>query len=145
MQSGRAAFAREEESERLLDAAMEAVGELVLYASPLLDQWEAPPHPLLSEAREAKKEGSAGKPWMRRGPRALSRAWCNLELGEAVRATHNIGAGTASDRTDTQPCKLSAVVCPSGAPRPPAADRAEPVRPTHAADDAAHRGARPAT
>jgi len=68
---GGPAAEREEDVHALLDGAMGSVREVVLYASPLLDEWEAPDHPLLNEAREPPPA-----PWVRRGPRALSRAWC---------------------------------------------------------------------
>jgi hypothetical protein len=81
--------ARKEDTDRLFDGAIAAVSEVVLYASPLLGEWEAPDHPFLSAARE--RDGQATPtPWVRRGPRSLSRAWCNFELSETLRRGHRL-------------------------------------------------------
>ena len=78
--------ARKEDTDRLFEDAFEPVRVVILYASPLLGRWVAPPHPFRSAARE--RDGPAPTPWVRRGPRSLSRAWCNFELSETLRRGH---------------------------------------------------------
>ena len=75
--------ARKEDTDALFDGALESAREVLYYASPLLDEWKAPPHPFLSEGREAvlwPERGAAPEPWMRKGPCAITRAWCLFEL-----------------------------------------------------------------
>ena len=46
---------------------------------PLAAEWAAPPHPFLLE-----EQGEPAAGWMRRGPAALTRAWCIFELAKAL-------------------------------------------------------------
>ena len=43
------------------------------------DKWAAPAHPFLLA-----EQGEPAKRWMRRGPAALTRAWCILELAKSL-------------------------------------------------------------
>ena len=46
---------------------------------PLAAEWAAPPHPFLLE-----EQGEPAVSWVRRGPAALTRAWCIFELAKAL-------------------------------------------------------------
>ena len=46
---------------------------------PLAAEWAAPPHPFLLE-----EQGEPAARWVRRGPAALTRAWCIFELAKAL-------------------------------------------------------------
>ena len=46
---------------------------------PLAAEWAAPPHPFLLE-----EQGEPAARWKRRGPAALTRAWCIFELAKAL-------------------------------------------------------------
>ena len=61
-------LARKEDTDRLFDGALEAVGEIFFYASPLLDEWDAPNHPWLSP------EQKGSPPSRSKGPAAITRA-----------------------------------------------------------------------
>ena len=71
--------ARKEDTDHIFGDALEAVGELLLYCSPLSGTWLAPPHPYLDPAR-----GEPPERWERRGPGAITRAWCLFEMGECL-------------------------------------------------------------
>ena len=47
----------------------------MLYLSPLTGEWRAPEHPFLLPDR-----GSPPAGWLRKGPGAITRAWCCFEL-----------------------------------------------------------------
>ena len=53
--------------------------ELLLYCSPLTGEWRAPNHLLLLAER-----GTPPAEWMRRGPGAMTRAWCMFEMVSAL-------------------------------------------------------------
>ena len=65
-------LARKEDTDRIFDDALEAVSEVYFYCSPLVGEWDAPPHPFLSPQREAK--GAPAQPWVRRGAAAITGA-----------------------------------------------------------------------
>ena len=76
--------ARKEDTDTIFEHAIEAVGgggggssagEVVLYLSPLTGEWRAPEQPFLLPDR-----GSPPVGWMRKGPGAITRAWCCFEL-----------------------------------------------------------------
>ena len=46
---------------------------------PLAAEWAAPPHPFLLA-----EQGEPAARWVRRGPAALTRAWCIFELAKAL-------------------------------------------------------------
>merc|ERR1719272_2177896 len=46
---------------------------------PLSGEWRAPPHPFLLAEQGEPEEG-----WVRRGPAALTRAWCIFELAKSL-------------------------------------------------------------
>ena len=75
-------LARKEDTDRIFDDALEAVSEVYFYCSPLVGEWEAPPHPFLSPQRAAR--GAPPQPWVRRGAAAITRAWCLFELSTAL-------------------------------------------------------------
>ena len=75
-------LARKEDTDRIFDDALEAVSEVYFYCSPLVGEWDAPPHPFLSPQRDAK--GAPAQPWVRRGAAAITRAWCLFELSVAL-------------------------------------------------------------
>ena len=77
-----------EDTDRIFADALRPVRELLLYAFPLVGEWDAPPHPfLLAERGEAPAAG-----WKRQGPAAITRAWCLYELVQALakRATLHV-------------------------------------------------------
>ena len=67
--------ARKEDTDHIFDDALDGVRDLLLYASPLLGEWTAPPQPYLLADR-----GEPPAEWRRRGPGAMTRAWCMFEL-----------------------------------------------------------------
>jgi tetratricopeptide (TPR) repeat protein len=72
--------ARKEQTDSLFDDAIAAVGasapkEILLYLSPLTGEWEAPRHQYLLPGRGEPPTG-----WMRKGPGAITRAWCCFEM-----------------------------------------------------------------
>ena len=69
--------ARKEDTDSIFDDAhaLEAVGEIFFYCSPLTDSWTAPRHPYLLDGIGEPPEG-----WVRKGPAAITRAWCLFEL-----------------------------------------------------------------
>ena len=71
--------ARKEDTDNIFGDALKAVNELLLYSSPLLEEWTAPPHKFLLPER-----GEPPKGWVRRGPGAITRAWCLFEVSEAL-------------------------------------------------------------
>ena len=79
--------ARKEDTDSIFDDALDAIGELLLYASPLTAEWLAPEHAFLLPER-----GEARSGWMRRGPGAMTRAWCMFEMVKALakRATLHV-------------------------------------------------------
>ena len=64
-------LARKEDTDSIFDDALDAVGEILLYCSPLTGEWLAPPHEFLQAGR-----GPPPAEWMRKGPGAMTRAWC---------------------------------------------------------------------
>lgn len=68
-----------EDIRNLMDSAMGEVGELLFYCSPLMESWTAPRHPYLLPDR-----GEPPEPWTRRGPAAMTRAWCIFEVARAI-------------------------------------------------------------
>ena len=71
--------ARKEDTDHIFDDALKAVDEILLYCSPLSGEWTAPPHPYLLPDR-----GDPPADWQRRGPGAMTRAWCMFELVKAL-------------------------------------------------------------
>ena len=67
--------ARKEDTDNIFDDALTAVGEIFFYASPLLDEWVAPEHSFLLP-----EHAPVIHPWTRRGPAAITRAWCLFEI-----------------------------------------------------------------
>ena len=72
--------ARKEDTDTIFDDAIDAVGtsvpkEILLYLSPLTGEWRAPDQPYLLPDR-----GSPPANWMRKGPGAITRAWCCFEM-----------------------------------------------------------------
>jgi len=67
--------ARKEDTDNLFDGALDAASSIIFYLAPLVEAWPAPPHPYLRADRGEPPPG-----WERRGPRAISRAWCLFEL-----------------------------------------------------------------
>ena len=57
-------------ADNLFDGALDATAEIIFYLAPLIDPWDAPPHPFLRADR-----GDPPGGWRRKGPRATSRAW----------------------------------------------------------------------
>ncbi|KOO30511.1 tpr domain protein [Chrysochromulina tobinii] len=71
--------ARKEDTDHIFADAMAAIREILLYCSPLTAEWPAPDQPYFLPDRGAPPAG-----WMRRGPGAMTRAWCLFELVEAL-------------------------------------------------------------
>ncbi|KOO33518.1 tetratricopeptide repeat domain protein [Chrysochromulina tobinii] len=71
--------ARKEDTDHVFADAMAAISELLLYCSPLTAKWRAPNQPFLLPER-----GEPPARWMRRGPGAMTRAWCLFELVKAL-------------------------------------------------------------
>ena len=77
----RAAYrARKEDTDSIFDDAIAAVAasgpkEILLYLSPLTGEWRAPDQPYLLPDR-----GAPPRDWMRKGPGAITRAWCCFEM-----------------------------------------------------------------
>ena len=71
--------ARNEDTDHVFADAMAAISEILLYCSPLTAKWRAPNQPFLLPER-----GEPPERWMRRGPGAMTRAWCLLELVKAL-------------------------------------------------------------
>ena len=71
--------ARKEDTDALFDGALDACGEIVFYLAPLVEEWLAPDHPKLRADR-----GEPPRPWLRKGPRATTRAWCLFELASKL-------------------------------------------------------------
>lgn len=75
--------ARREDLSALVDGALGSAREVFFYASPLLGEWIAPPHSFVSRER-LERGAPPPTPWMRKGPTALTRGWCLLELTSAL-------------------------------------------------------------
>ena len=71
--------ARKEDTDHVFADAMAAISEILLYCSPLTAEWPAPDQPYFLPDRGAPPAG-----WMRRGPGAMTRAWCLFELVKAL-------------------------------------------------------------
>ena len=71
--------ARKEDTDNIFGDALKAVDELLLYSSPLMEEWMAPLHAFLLSDR-----GEPLKDWVRRGPGAITRGWCLFEMVEAL-------------------------------------------------------------
>ena len=71
--------ARKEDVGNCVLLAMAAIREILLYCSPLTAEWLAPNQPFLLPERGAPPAG-----WMRRGPGAITRAWCLFEVVKAL-------------------------------------------------------------
>ena len=71
--------ARKEDTDHVFADAMAAISEILLYCSPLTAEWLAPNQPFLLPER-----GAPPARWMRRGPGAMTRAWCLFELVKAL-------------------------------------------------------------
>ena len=71
--------ARKEDTDHVFADAMAAISEILLYCSPLTAEWPAPNQPYFLPDRG---EPPAG--WVRRGPGAMTRAWCLFELVKAL-------------------------------------------------------------
>ena len=76
-----ASLAPQEEAIRLTVGALESASELLLFASPLLGAWDAPPHVMLGPDL-----WPPTAPWRRRGPYAVTRGWCLYELATGVQS-----------------------------------------------------------
>ena len=61
-----------------IEEAIQAANEILFYFEPLAGEWTAPPHPFLLAEQGEPREG-----WVRRGPAALTRAWCIYELAKS--------------------------------------------------------------
>eukprot|EP00964_Phaeocystis_antarctica_P055877 scaffold32909_cov63-Phaeocystis_antarctica.AAC.1 len=72
-------LARKEDTDRIFDDALDAVDETFVYFEPLAGEWRAPPHPFL-----VAEQGKPAEVWVRRGPAALTRAWCIFELAKSL-------------------------------------------------------------
>ena len=68
-----------EDTDNIFKGAIETTKEVVFYCSPLVDTWVAPPHPYLRDDK-----GEPPKNWERKGPRAITRAWCLFEVAESL-------------------------------------------------------------
>ena len=63
-----------------IEDAISTASELLFYMEPLSqDEWAAPAHPFLLA-----EQGEPEAGWMRRGPAALTRAWCIFELAKSL-------------------------------------------------------------
>ena len=62
-----------------IEDAISTAGELLFYMEPLAGEWPAPPHPFLLA-----EQGEPAEGWVRRGPAALTRAWCIYELAKSL-------------------------------------------------------------
>ena len=71
--------ARKEDTNNIFDDAIEVVGEILFYCSPLTGEWRAPAQPYLRADRGEPRAG-----WMRKGPGAATRAWCIFELAKTI-------------------------------------------------------------
>ena len=71
--------ARTEDTDHVFADAMAAISEILLYCSPLTAEWPAPNQPYFLPDRGTPPAG-----WMRRGPGAMTRAWCLFELVKAL-------------------------------------------------------------
>ena len=92
-------------SERIIDLTeMPRVTELIIYLSPLLGaSWDADErHPPIGDYLSGlHTRRTPIRPARRTGPRALSRAWCLVELAEAMKCGHRIHVEVSSDDRDT--------------------------------------------
>ena len=70
---------RKEDTDHVFADAMTAISEILLYCSPLTAKWLAPNQPYFLPERGEPPVG-----WMRRGPGAMTRAWCLFELVKAL-------------------------------------------------------------
>ncbi|KAL1515349.1 hypothetical protein AB1Y20_001979 [Prymnesium parvum] len=70
---------RQEDIGGVMDGAMAAADEMLFYCSPLTEAWEAPRDPFLLPGR-----GEPPEQWTRRGPCAVTRAWCVFEMARAI-------------------------------------------------------------
>jgi len=70
---------RKEDTDHVFADAMAAISEILLYCSPLTAEWLAPNQPYFLP-----KRGEPPVGWMRRGPGAMTRAWCLFELVKAL-------------------------------------------------------------
>ncbi|KAL1503824.1 hypothetical protein AB1Y20_012291 [Prymnesium parvum] len=70
---------RHEDIGGVMDGAMAAADEMLFYCSPLTEAWEAPRDPFLLPER-----GEPPEQWTRRGPCAVTRAWCVFEMARAI-------------------------------------------------------------
>lgn len=71
---------RKENTDTIFTQAIDATDSVAIYCSPLLDTWTAPDQPYLREDK-----GHPPKGWQRKGPYALTRAWCLFEVAESLR------------------------------------------------------------
>ena len=63
-----------------IEDAISTASELLFYMEPLSErEWAAPAHPFLLADQGEPEAG-----WMRRGPAALTRAWCIFELAKSL-------------------------------------------------------------
>ena len=62
-----------------IEDAISTAGEFLFYMEPLSGEWNAPPHAFLLAEQGDPEEG-----WVRRGPAALTRAWCIFELAKSL-------------------------------------------------------------
>ena len=63
-----------------IEDAISTAGELLFYMEPLdTVEWRAPPHLFLLA-----EQGEPAEGWVRRGPAALTRAWCIFELAKSL-------------------------------------------------------------
>ncbi|KAL1495725.1 hypothetical protein AB1Y20_016592 [Prymnesium parvum] len=70
---------RHEDIGGVMDGAMAAADEMLFYCSPLTEAWEAPRDPFLLPER-----GEPPEQRTRRGPCAVTRAWCVFEMARAI-------------------------------------------------------------
>ena len=62
-----------------IEDAISTADELLFYMEPLSGEWDAPAHPFLLA-----EQGEPAEGWVRRGPAALTRAWCIFELAKSL-------------------------------------------------------------
>jgi len=83
-----------EQVDQLFEEALCTSHEIMMFASPLLDQWEVPPHPYLKRDRGFPPAGT-----LRKGARVMSRGWCLLEVSAALEKRHELHISlSAADR-----------------------------------------------
>ena len=73
--------ARKEDMDHLFDNAMKECSSIICHLAPLIDEWRVPPQQPYLRA----DFGDPPSHWNRKGPRAMSRAWCIYELASMAK------------------------------------------------------------